>query len=213
MRIAPFLFLLSALIARGVVIDRIAVVVGKHVIKSSDVERDLRLTQFLNQEPLNLAAPVRRQAADRLVDQDVIRGEIAAGGYSRAHDSDAEALLRQIQRDRFGGTEARMTAELSRYGLTEEALRNQLLWQLTVLKFIQQRFQPGVSVSDDDVRAYYDQHIADLRRQYPRDNTFAALEPKIRSLLEGEAVNRDFETWLDEARKRTKIEYHQEAFR
>jgi len=213
MRLAAVLLFLSALPVPAVIIDRIAVVVGAHVIKTSDIERDLRLTDFLNQEPLNLSPAARRQAAGRLVDQEIIRADITSGGYARARDSDAEALLRQIQRDRFGDVEARLAAALQRYGLTEDELRRQLLWQLTVLKFIQQRFQPGVYVSDDDVRAYYDQHLAELRGKYPRDSGFQALEPKIRSQLEGEAVNRDFESWLADAHKRTKIEYHQDAFK
>ena len=212
MRLAALLLFAISCCGRAVVLDRIAVVVGKYVIKTSDIDRDLRLTEFLNQEPLNLSAAARKQSADRLVDQELIRAEISANGYSRATDSDADALLHQIEHDRFGNVEARMTAELQRYGLTKDELRSQLLWQLTVLKFIQQRFQPGVVVSDEAVKAYYDQHQADLRRQYPRDNNFQTLEPKVRSLLEGEAVNHDFENWLAAARKRTTVQYHQGAF-
>ena len=97
------LIILAAVTALGgtVVIDRIAVIVGKQVIKSSDVERDLRLTEFLNREPLGLSVAARRKAANRLIDQQLIRIEIASGGYSRAPDSDAEALFRQIERERF----------------------------------------------------------------------------------------------------------------
>jgi hypothetical protein len=203
---------LNAVLGNAVVIDRIAVVAGKHVIKSSDIDRDLRLTEFLNREPLNVSAAARRPAAERLIDQQLIRTEIATGGYSRASDADAENLLKQIVHDRFGSAETRLRAELTRYGLTEEDLRQQLLWQLTVLRFIQQRFQPGVSVSDEDVRAYYDQHLADLKRQNPKNSTFEALEPQVRSMVEGEAVNKDFEDWIARARKRNQIEYRQGAF-
>ncbi len=212
MRIVAILMLFCAVSGRAVVLDRIAVVVGKHVIKTSDVERDIRVTDFLNQEPLNFSKQARRQAAERLVDQSVIRTEVATGGYSRATDSDAEALWNQILHQRFGGVKTRMIAELQRYGLTEDQLREQLLWQLTVLKFIQQRFQPGVVVSDDDIHTYYNQHLAELRRQYPRDSSFDTLEPKIRAELEGEAVNRDFEAWLPQARKRATVDFHEEAF-
>ena len=47
---------------------------------------------------------------------------------------------------------------MKRYGLTEPKLREQLLWQLTVLQFIDERFRGGVVVTDDDVRDYYDEH-------------------------------------------------------
>ncbi len=208
------LIILAAVTALGgtVVIDRIAVVVGKQVIKSSDVERDLRLTEFLNREPLGLSVAARRKAANRLIDQQLIRIEIASGGYSRAPDSDAEALFRQIERERFAGSATRMKAELTKYGVTESELRQQLLWQITVLRFIQERFQPGVSVSDQDIRTYYDQHLADLERQNAGHSDFDQLAPKIRSLLEGQAVDRAFDDWLGRARERTHVEYREGAF-
>lgn len=196
----------------AVVIDRMAAIVGKHVIKASDIDRDLRLTQFMNGEQPDFSPEARRKAADRLIDQSIIRDEIANGGYSRPSESDADALLKQLERDRFGGSDARLQAELSRYGLTEQQLRAHLLWQLTVLRFIDQRFRPGVLVTDEEVRAYYDQHLADLRRQYAGNNSFEALQPKIRASLEGQRINQNFTEWLDQARKRNRIEYKEASF-
>src|SRR6185295_20129349 len=98
--------------------------------------------------------------------------EIATGDYNRPADEQAAELERQVVRDRFGGSAARFREELKRYGLTDEDLKEQLLWQLTVLSFIDQRFRVGVLVTDEDVRSYYDQHEADLRRDYPRDHGF-----------------------------------------
>ena len=89
-------------------IDRIAVIAGKHVIKTSDIERDLRVTEFLNREPLSVTADRKRKAADRLIDQAIIRDEISTGEYRRATDADAKGMLDQIRKDRFGGSEARL---------------------------------------------------------------------------------------------------------
>src|ERR1051326_8301662 len=124
-----------------VVLDRIAVVVGKRVVKTSDIDRELPVTAFLNREPLNLKRDARKKAVDRLVDQQIIRNEIATGEYPRASESDADKLLNQIRASRFAGTEARLTSELGRYGLSEAQLRDHLLWQLTVLRFIDERFR------------------------------------------------------------------------
>jgi hypothetical protein len=190
-----------------VVVDRIAVIVGKQAIKTSDVERDLRLTEFLNGQPPDVSVAARQQAAERLIDQQIIRAEIAAGGYARATNTDAEQLEWQLVRDRFGGSRTRLRADLERYSLTEDELRAQLLWQLTVLRFIELKFQPGVSVSDQDVRTYYNQHVADLKRRHPKDYGLAAVQGEIRNSLEGEAVNRDFEEWIGQARTGTRIEY------
>jgi hypothetical protein len=209
---ASFVLLVGCALAAGVVVDRVAVIVGKHVIKNSDIERDLRSTAFLNRERLDLSEDARRKAAERLIDQSLIRDEIETGEYSQSNESELEAMLKRLQQERFGGSTSRMKEEAARYGLTDEQLRRQLQWQLTVLKFIDQRFRPGVMVADEEVRAYYDQHAAELRRQFPQAKTFEALEPKIRESLEGERISKAFEQWLGGARKRSRIEYRQEAF-
>jgi hypothetical protein len=196
-----FLFLLTCGLHAAVVIDRIAVVVGNHAVKLSDIERDLRVTEFLNREPLNLSPDARRKAAERQIDQQIIRQEIATGGYQRASDTEAQTMLRQLERDRFGGSAARLKQALQQYGLTEDELRQQLVWQLTVLRFIDQRFRPGVLVTDDEIQAY--------KKQHPQ-----MADEQIRETLEGERINQEFETWLDGARKRmTRIEYRDEAFK
>jgi peptidyl-prolyl cis-trans isomerase SurA len=203
---------LCASLESATVLDRVAVIVDRHVVKASDIERDLRVTAFLNQQPLNLSPNGRRQAADRLVDQEIIREEIVNGGYRSPPDRDADALESQIRRERFGGSEARWKQALSQYGLTEEQLRAQLQWQLAVLRFIDQRFRAGVLVSDDEVRSYYNDHLAELRRENPQNSSFEALDPKIRSLLEGQRINEEFTQWLEQARKRSRVEFKQEAF-
>jgi hypothetical protein len=194
------------------VIDRVAVIVENHVITLSDVDRDLRLTEFLNREQRDSSSDRRRKAAERLIDQTIIRDEIAKGGYRRATDSDADGLLKQLCRDRFEDSDNRLREALGRYGLTEDQLRAQLLWQLTVIRFIDQRFRPGVLVADEEVHAYYDQHRAELQREYPKDSSFDALESKVRSLLEGGRINKNFMDWLDQSRKRNRIEYREGAF-
>jgi peptidyl-prolyl cis-trans isomerase SurA len=212
MRHAAFMLALSYLLSGGVVIDRIAAVAGKHVIKLSDIERDLRLTAFLNRQALDLSPAAKRKSADRLIDQTIIRDEIATEGYSQASDADANAMLAQIRKERYGSSAASLRQALSRYGLTENELHDELRWQLTVLRFIDERFRPGVLVTEDQIRTYYNQHLAELKRQHPRDSSFEALQSSIRELLEGQQINEEFENWLAEARKQVRIEYRQEAF-
>jgi hypothetical protein len=203
---------LACILSGATVIDRIAVVVSKHAIKLSDLQGDVRLTEFMNHEPLNLSPDAMRKSADRLIDQMVIRDEIARGGYRRPSDSDADHLLNQLRQDRFGGSDSRLNTELARYSLNEGQLREQLLWQLTVLRFIDQRFRPGVQVTDDEVHAYYNQHLQELKREYTHNSSFEVLQSKIRASIEGEHINQIFVAWLDEARQREHIEYRQGAF-
>jgi hypothetical protein len=206
----PLLF--CCLPAASVVIDRIAVIVDKHVIKTSDIDRDTRVTEFLNREPVNTSRDARQKSAERLIDQTVIREEMEKGGYTQSTADEVSGMMRQILTQRFAGSDARMKAELSRYGLTEAQLRLQLQWQLDVLKFMDQRFRPAVLVTDEEVRQYYDQHKAEVERQFPQAETYAAIEPKVRASMEEQRMNQSFDNWLTAARKRDRIVYHQEAF-
>lgn len=202
-----FLLIIAVVYLAGaaVTIDRIAVAVDRHPIKTSDIDRDIRLTAFLNRASLTASASEKKASEERLVDQQIIRGELASGAYRRATDQDADALLQQIRHDRFGNSDARLNQELARYGLTRDELRSQLLWQLTVLRFINERFRAAVLVSDEDIQKYYDAHRAEFNAP------LQAVAQTIRTLLEGEQVNREFEDWLARQRKRADIEYKTEA--
>lgn len=203
---------LSMILSGAVVLDRIAVIAAGHVIKLSDIDRDIRLTDFLNRAPLEFNSISRRSAAERLITQQIIRDEIVSGGYRRAPESQAVQLESDLRRDRFSGSEDHLRQALQRYGLTEDELQKQLLWQITVLQFIDQRFRGGVVVTNEDARDFYDEHYAELQKQYPKDNSLEALEPKILAMLEAQAVDRAFNEWLDEARKNEKVEFKNEAF-
>jgi parvulin-like peptidyl-prolyl isomerase len=212
MRACFALIALFPIVSAGtVVLDRIAVVVGRHVVKTSDIDREVRLTDFLNGQRLDLSPAARRKAADRLIDQQLIRDEIAIGGYATATRQEAEKLLAQIKAGRFHG-DAAFRAALRQYGITEPQLESQLLWQLTVLKFIEQRFRPGVLVSDQQVRDYYNQHQVELRRTSGTSTSLDALRPKIEEILTGEQVNQQFFAWLEQARKQTRVEFREDAF-
>jgi peptidyl-prolyl cis-trans isomerase SurA len=202
----------GAVLSGDVILDRIAVIAGTHVIKLSDIERDIRLTDFLNRAPLNLSPGAKRESAERLITQQIIRDEIVSGGYRRPPESEATQLEAELRRDRFEGSRERLAAALQRYSLTDAELREQLLWQITVLQFINQRFRGGVVVTDSEVRDYYDERYVELSKQYPKDNSLEALEPKIRSMLEGERINQSFNDWLDQARKSERVEFKQGAF-
>jgi len=191
------------------VLDRIAVIVGKHVVKLSDIDRDLRVTEFLNREPLSETPEAKHKSADRLVDQQIIREELATGGYGRATDEEADAMLKQIRQNRYGNSDVRLKQALTQYGISEDRLRAQLLWQLTVLHFIDERFRTGVPVTDEEVRTYYDQHPA---IKTSKNASFETMAPKIRTTLEGEQVNTQFDAWLSDARKQQRVEFRDGAF-
>jgi peptidyl-prolyl cis-trans isomerase SurA len=199
---AGFIAMFALVFQGPLVLDRIAVVVNRHPIKTSDIERDVRLTEFLNQASLNLSSGERKSSEERLIDQQLIRAELSSGGFNRATDQDADALLEQLRRERFGDSDLRLKQTLEHYGVTEAQLREQLLLQLTVLNFINQRFRAGVLVSEDEIGNYYSEH----RGAFPGPLN-EAVSLSIRQQLEGQQVNQQFEDWLAQAHKDAAIDY------
>jgi hypothetical protein len=143
--------LISALListaVRAEIVDRISVLADGHAIKSSDINEEVRITQFLNQEKLDTSLDERRKAADRLIEQAVIRKEREAGQYSDPEREEVDSLFAQIQQ-RYPD-EAALDQALKAYGITREDLIRHLEWQLAVLQFIRVRFLADQTASPD----------------------------------------------------------------
>lgn len=203
--------LLVAGLGLGVIIDRIAIIIGNSIIKDSDIDRDIRATDFLNGRSLNLSAPERKAAADRLINQAIIRREIRIGDYPRATFQEADQQLEKLENQRFK-SHAALEQGLKRYELTLLDLRTEFRWQLTVLRFIDQRFKPAVLVTDQQANDYFRQHEAALRREHPGQSN-DDLHNVARDIITGEQVNKLFFDWLDQQRKDAKIQYLEESLR
>jgi hypothetical protein len=140
------ILLMSSLLltsVRAEIIDRIVVSVGNQVVTASEVRRELQMTAFLNGAEMDLSADTRRKATERLIEQKLIRKEMEVGRYPGPSAADTEPLLQQVREQRFKSNEEYLKA-LAKYGISEPDLKGQLLWQLTVLRFVEFRFRvPG----------------------------------------------------------------------
>jgi hypothetical protein len=182
----------------GEIIDRTAIIVGKRVILDSDIDRDIRVTSFLNHERRDVSVSAQRAASARLIDQELIREQIRSGSYPVASDSEAEELLAQIKKDRFT-SDLQYQQSLHNAGITAAEVKDRLLWQLTVLRFIDARFRPAVVISDQDVQEYLASHPG--RSSLPKDHQAISDE------ISGERVNALLDDWLSEQRKQVRVEY------
>jgi hypothetical protein len=201
-----FALLLAGVLARTEIVDRIAIILDKRVVKNSDIELDLRVTAFLNQKPVSRTPAARKESAQRLIDQLFIRDEIAHGDSETAPVAEAQALLADLRKTRFNNDIAYQSA-LRSYGISEDDLKEKVLFQTTVLRFIDTRFKPGVFVTADEIKSYYDAH----RQQYR--GTLEAARESIENTIEGERVNRALFDWLAGRRKEVRIVYREEELR
>jgi len=211
MNMWPLLLVLLA-VGRAEIIDRIAVTVGNSVITESEIVREIRLTAFLNGEPLDFSADSKRKTAERLVEQRLIQIENEASLYPPPASEAVDQMLKR-QQGRFGNSEA-YQAELRRTAITEPELKAHLQRQLTTLRFLDLRFRPGLQISDEEIAAYFESKVApELRKTHPGAQ-FSAVDyrDKIEEALIGERVDKASDAWLKEARDHTRIEFRAGVF-
>jgi hypothetical protein len=169
------------------VVDRIAIVIDKQVITESEIVSSLRLTDFLNNQPLDLGSAARRTEGEHMVDQELIRRELEASGFAGPAASQADALLRSFRQQRFPSLAGYRDA-LAKYGITEDELKARLLWQLTAILFTDFRF--GSILSDNAAQS------ADGSADGSSSQT----------------VDQRLDAWLKQARADTKVTFKPEAF-
>lgn len=208
-----YLLMISGLAVKAVIIDRVAIVMDNAVIKDSDIERDLRIVDYLNHERLAFDLGARKKAASRLIDQLLIRREVEVGDYQIPAQTEADKLLAATQKDRGQNAES-FKRSLAQYRLTPDELKDYLYWQLTVLRFIEQRFRAGAQVTDDEVRKYYDAHSAEFAKANAgKGKSFDEAALEIRDNLAEEQVTKAFDNWLRGRRRATRIEYREESLK
>jgi hypothetical protein len=195
-----------AAVAAGV-IDRVAVVVGTQVITESEVLLEVRLTEFFNGQPLDLGADQRKAAAERLVDQQLIRAEMQIGGYPMPAESEGEAALRKFQQENYQGIPA-FRAALENHGLTEDEVKRHLLWQAAAMRFTDLRFHmtmaaPAAAQADQSQSADRGSSVAPS----PSADRSQSADRSVDTTVEDQ-----MEVWLKEARSNTRIQFKKGAF-
>lgn len=183
--------LLVSIGASAGVVDRLAVTVGNTAITETEVLDEVRLTQFLNNEPLDLGPTQRRAAANRLVDQELIRNEMLVGQYAQPQAGDSDALLRSFVQTHYPDR-AQFEAALLKYSLTEDQVKRRLVWQLQVLRFTDLRFGTGLPPASQE--------------------TAAANREQDGETAEGARVDQEMDSWLKDARSQTRVSFKNEAY-
>lgn len=198
---AGFVFYFCLLAAGGEVVDRIAASVGRQVIAESEVVESIRVAAFLNREPADLGAAARRKAAERLVEQALLRREMEVSHYP------LPGL--EVGVDGAAGVS---DSELAAAGLTREQLRRHLRWQSAVLAFIEYRFKPGVQLTESEVVEYYQARRREwLARKDEKAPELAEVRESIEKALTQEHVDRAVDRWLGEARSQVAIRFREAA--
>jgi len=190
----------------GEIIDRIAITAGNQVITESQINEEIRITAFLNREKADSASAARRQAAGRLVEQALVKREMDLSHYPLPLEDTAAGALAGIKAEY--PSEAEYSAALASYSISEKDLVRRLLWQFTLLRFIDYRFRPGIQIADADVQTYYRQQVAGWERQGIMPiPTLEDSRDQIEEILTQKRIDQALDQWMAGARKQVAITY------
>lgn len=209
---AAVAILALALSLAAEIIDRIAVILDSDVITESEILRQIRLTALLNGEQPQITPRTRRDTAERLIEQWLIRREMELNRLGVDARPAAEARYSEF-RKRFAGEQSYLEV-LRSHGLSDEDVREALLWQATLLEFIAVRFRPGVQVPEEEIRDYFEREIRPLAPTHPEARiSYEEARPQIEAILINQRVDNALDRWLGQARTQTRILYNQEVLR
>jgi hypothetical protein len=212
-RLVRLALLVIPFLAPAEIIDRIAVSAGLRVITSSDIDREIRVIAFLAGKPADFSAAARRAAAGRMVEQRLIQRELEVSRYPVPSPSEVQPVLEKFKQERFP-TDAAWRSALAEQGLSEQEVKDEMLWVRTLVFFTDSRFRSGVQVSDEEARDYFEKTVKPAAEAaHPgRPASFEDYRDQVEETLAGQRVDRELDKWLAEARARTEIVYHEEAF-
>ena len=194
-------------------LDRVVAVVNNQAILSSDIDDEIRLS-VLDPGRGGLGALTRTRALDQLIGRALIQQQIRQEDALTAEPSQDEVDTRLAEMRKELPTCVRdncvsdpgWQAFLAMHGLTAAGVESYLRFRLEILRFIEQRFRQGISISPQEIETYYQKT---LLPQYAKGETVPALETvssRIQEILLQQRLNTMFDDWLNNLRKQGDVE-------
>jgi parvulin-like peptidyl-prolyl isomerase len=213
MRGATFVFgvLLAAAIAPQVlgssappqsarVVDRIVARIEDDIILQSQV-RELGAFQQL----FDGRAEGDDKLVEELIEQWIVETEANASHFPQPAQSEVD---REMARLREGFSEpGKYDSRLIELGLSPDEVRQMLVRQIYVERYIDSKFRPSVQIQPADTDAYYNKELLpELAKKGQPAPRRAAVEEQIREVLVQRAISELTVKWLDDTKAKLKIE-------
>lgn len=195
-----------------VVLDHAVAVVNKHVILSSDLLDEIRLSIL---EPSRSGGQLTPQEAlDQLISRTLIEQQIREQDEAAIAPTqdDVNARLDEMRKQlpvcirQNCASETGWKAFLTAYGLTAERVEVYVHNRLEILSFIEQRFRQGIQISQPEIEAYYRDILLPEFRPGETPPPLDQVAPRIQEILLQQRVNQMFDAWLTNLRQQGDVE-------
>jgi len=194
--------------ARSEVIDRIVATVNGQIILLSDWEDSLRFEAFSSGRPLDrFTAEERKAVLDRLIDRELLREQLHAADIQHATAEEVAQRVGEIRKQYAEAeTELGWRAILDRYRLNEDGLKSRVATELDLMRLVDARLRPTVTVDSKSIESYYNQELLPQLRQSGAQNVpLAEVTSKIKELLTQKKISQLLITWLQSLRAGSQI--------
>jgi parvulin-like peptidyl-prolyl isomerase len=198
----------AGLAATGEVIERVVATVNGQPILQSDWDEEFRYEAFMNRKPLeSLTVQDRKQALDRVIDQELLRQQIKGSEFEEASAQEPRDRIAEL-RKQFPEVkdDAGWKTKLEQYGMTEQDLTRHIALQLQLTRLITARLRPNVHIDSSSIETYYrEKLLPQLRQSGVKNVPLVEVSPKIEELLAQQRVNELLAGWLHDLRAQSEI--------
>lgn len=212
MRIAFYLLPLAVLpLIAADTLDRIAVVVDDRVITRNDIRRQIRLTSLINGDAPDYSPRSLKETAETLIRQTLIRREIELSRYVPPTMDEVEKNIEA----NLGRRGPEFMKRMESLGFSEADIKEAFLWLVSYSRFVAFRFSPGVSITPEEIREYYEkEYLPTWKKSAPgaEPEPLDQIEPRVIRILEVRKSNEALDLWLSQTRQQVPIRYFEEAF-
>src|SRR6202020_489992 len=142
-----------------------------------------------------------------LVDRALILQQAALQPEDAVPDRDLDAQIATLRKDIPACNEYHCETDegwkkfLSSHGCTQEEFRARWLQRMQLLKFIEVRFRNGVTISDDEIKAYYEKTmLPEYAKRSVTPPRLDTVSKRIEEVLLQQQVSALLEDWLKSLR-------------
>lgn len=189
----------------GVVLDRLVAVVNGDVILESDVDQERRFEEV--QPYRTVPVFTRERIIERLIDRDLIMQQAALQPEDAVSDKDLDAQLTALRRDipacrqYHCETDDGWKRYLSDHGFTQEEFNARWRQRMRLLRFIEVRFRNGISITDDEIKTYYEkQMLPEYAKRNVTPPPLDRIKRRIEEVLLQQEVGALLQDWLKSLR-------------
>ncbi len=198
---------------QGIVIDRVVAVVNGDLVLESDVDAEKRFEaiQPYRRRPADLS---RTRTIERLVDRTLIVQQAALEPETAVSDTELDTQLGRLRKDipecrqLHCETEEGWVKFLADHGFSLQEFRDRWRERMILLKFIEVRFRNGITISDNEIKDYYEKTmLPEYAKRHVTPPPLDAVAKRIQEVLLQQQVSALLGDWLKSLRAQGSVRF------